>query len=295
MESLRVLKQYMSYLHVERGLSPGTVEAYMREVRSYVLFLEDRGLAPEEAKTIDIIEYIEDRRTDRIDERTISRILSSLRSFHAFQVIDGMRDDNPASGIEAPRLPVRIPSVLEPEEVDGFLSVIPTDSVTGLRDRALFELVYSAGLRISEVTGLETGNVSLNERIIRVYGKGRKERLVPLGEEAAGWIRRYMTESRPFLARRSRPDAGVFLSSRGTAMSRKTVWKNFRKYCDVAGIEAKVHTLRHSFATHLLKGGADLRSVQELLGHADIATTQIYTHLSRKDLKENHGKFHPRG
>lgn len=290
-----VLKQYVSYLHIERGLAPGTVEAYAREVGAYTAFLEDRDRTPLDAGTVDVFEFIEARRLEDVDERTVSRILSSIRSFHAYLVMEGTREDNPAAVVEGPKIPDRIPRVLDGEEIDLFLESIKTKDPLGIRDRTLFELVYSAGLRVSEVCGLETGQVFLEEGIIKVRGKGSKERLVPLGKTAEGWIRRYLSEARPLLADRRHTVRYLFLSRRGSGLSRKTVWKRFRGYADRAGIGAKVHTLRHSFATHLLKGGADLRSVQELLGHADIGTTQIYTHLSRRDLKESHEKFHPRG
>ncbi len=289
-----VLKSYISYLRVERGLSKGTVEAYAREVGMYMGFLYNRGLDPSEAGTVDIIEYIETCRRADVDQRTVSRILSSLRSFHAFLVLEGERVDNPAVTVETPKIPERMPEVLEVEDVERFLEIIETGDALGVRDRAMFELIYSAGLRISEAVDLETGHVYLEEGILKVRGKGNKERLVPLGGEAERWLRRYLTESRPFLLGRQRQVKHLFLSRRGTGLSRKSVWKRFRRYADTAGVEGKVHTLRHSFATHLLKGGADLRSVQELLGHADIGTTQIYTHLSRKDLKESHEKYHPR-
>ncbi|MBN2051578.1 MAG: site-specific tyrosine recombinase XerD [Spirochaetales bacterium] len=294
METRAVLKEYKTYLHVERGLSPETVRAYLREITRYTAFLEDRRITALNCRTADVIEYLELRSAEGLDERTIARVLSSLRSFHAYIILEEGREDNPTGGIEAPRIPQRVPSVLSPQEIDEFLDGLGEKGPLDIRDRALFELVYSAGLRVSEVVGLAMNQVYMDEGLVKVLGKGRKERFIPLGKRAELWIRRYLTESRPFLARRERPVVQLFLSRRGTALSRKTVWKRFTEYMDRFDMTAKVHTLRHSFATHLLSGGADLRSVQELLGHADIKTTQIYTHLSRKDLQESHRKYHPR-
>jgi integrase/recombinase XerD len=185
--------------------------------------------------------------------------------------------------------------VLKVEEVESLLATIDTESATGLRDRALFELIYSCGLRISEAVELSPDSVYLTEGLIRVRGKGNKERLVPMGEEARYWLSRYLSDGRTRLSKPTKPSRSLFLNNRGDGLSRKGMWKRFRELSERTGIEAKVHTLRHSFATHLLEGGADLRAVQELLGHADISTTQIYTHVEKADLKDYHRDHHPRG
>jgi integrase/recombinase XerD len=205
--------------------------------------------------------------------------------------------------LQARRLSSNLPRALETDAVDALLAAIPADTPLGIRDRALFELVYSCGLRVSEATGLAVGRVSLRESALRVMGKGSRERVVPMGDRARRELKRYLSEVRPKLAGRRQLDS-LFLARGGRPLSRKTVWKAFKRYAQEAGLafpsssglsEAKVHTLRHSFATHLLQGGADLRAVQELLGHADIATTQIYTHVTQEALRRTHEEFHPRG
>ncbi|MEW5813881.1 MAG: tyrosine-type recombinase/integrase, partial [Spirochaetota bacterium] len=209
--------------------------------------------------------------------------------------LEKIREDNPVLRIDMPRLKRKIPAVLSREEVDCFLNVIDTTDMLGLRDRALFELIYSCGLRVSETVELRLGQLYLGERILRVVGKGDRERLVPIGEISIYWLKKYLEEVRPRLRKGVNRIDTVFISSRGTGISRKGIWKRFKEIARKAGLAGKVHTLRHSFATHLLKGGADLRAVQELLGHADISTTQIYTHLEKEDLKSYHRLYHPRG
>ncbi len=186
-----------------------------------------------------------------------------------------------------------MPNVLSPEDIDHFLNSISTDTRPGLRDRALFELIYSCGLRISEAVTLTLGNLFFEDALLRVHGKRDKERLVPFGSQAELWLRKYLNEVRPSLMKHGVKDDHVFLSIRGKGISRKGVWKRFKEIRTKAGIDAKIHTLRHSFATHLVQGGADLRIVQELLGHSDISTTQIYTHVQNSELQKNHNDFHP--
>jgi integrase/recombinase XerD len=218
-----------------------------------------------------------------------------LRSLFTFLVREGRIAANPARRVETPRVAARLPVVWSEEEVDRLLEAIDLGRVGGLRDRALFELVYSAGLRVSEVVCLRLEHLYLKEGHLRVRGKGDRERLVPLGEQARSWLERYLEEERNVLAREGNASAEVFLSVRGACLSRKTVWKRFKEHAALAGLGGKVHTLRHSFATHLLRGGADLRSVQELLGHRDIRTTQVYTHVGQAELQTAHARYHPRG
>ena len=203
--------------------------------------------------------------------------------------------ENPASFVESTKINRAISEVLSREEVDALLNSIECDTPIGIRDRTLFELIHSCGLRISEAVELGRSRVFTRERIIRVRGKGDKDRLVPLGDISVQWINRYLQEVRPRLQEGHKRTDRFFLSQRGSGISRKGIWKRFKMIQQKAGITGKVHTLRHSFATHLLQGGADLRAVQELLGHADISTTQIYTHLDTEDLKSLHGRYHPRG
>jgi integrase/recombinase XerD len=290
-----ILTNYEIYLRTTAGLAEGTIETYLRECRKFQVFLEAAGESTLEASTGDLIDYLVRRQTEDIDKRTSAKILSTLRSLFGFLVLERYRADNPADGIDGPKLDKKLPKVLSIEAVEEFLKAIDISKPMGLRDRALFELIYSSGLRISEALGLTTGHLFLRERLLRVTGKGDKERIAPLGEEAAHWLHRYLNEARPRLVKPGKNDHRVFLSRRGTGISRKGVWKRFKEIAAAAGLEAKVHTLRHSFATHLLQGGADLRAVQELLGHADISTTQIYTHLDGEELKGYHQKYHPRG
>ena len=295
-EDLALCKQYEDYLRIELRLAEQTVETYTREVRAFARFSEERGAGLADAGAGDIVDFCIFKQTGAdADKRTIAKSLSSLRSFFIFCIAEGIRPDNPAGEIENPKTGKALPKVISREDVDRFLERFDCSKPTGLRDRALFELIYSCGLRISEAVNLTAGQLFLEEKMVRVSGKGGKERLVPLGEEGVHWLSRYLEESRPKLLKpQTRTDA-VFVSQRGTKISRKSVWKRFKTVSTASGIDAKVHTLRHSFATHLLQGGANLRAVQELLGHADISTTQIYTHLTREDLKQNHRDFHPRG
>ena len=290
----RRLSDFEDYLAGGLRLSRQTVMTYMRDCRSFASWLVAEDHDVEGVTTAEVIDYLIMRQTEEgIDSRTVAKVISALRSFFQYLVGEEIRPDNPATLVELPRLAHRVPGVLNVDEVEQLLGAIPTDDELGVRDRALFELIYSCGLRISEAVELTLDRVYLAERLIRVTGKGDKERLVPMGEPAKRWIERYLNESRARLAKR--PVDALFLNHRGDKLSRKGMWKRFRDVAARAGIDAKVHTLRHSFATHLLEGGADLRAVQELLGHADISTTQIYTHVDKEDLRHYHADFHPRG
>ncbi len=296
MTSGGLIERYRDYLSVELRLSRQTVATYSHACESADSFAESLGVGIQEMSTHDLIEYLIDRQTTEngIDQRTIAKILSALRSFYQFLVLEGVREDNPAVTIESPRPQVRLPGVLSIESVERLLEGVDTDSPGGIRDRALFELIYSCGLRISEAVELNLQSLFLPERLLLVRGKGDKERLIPVGAQAVERIERYLEDGRPHLTR-IRSERALFLNRRGGRLSRKGMWKRFHELSQSLGINAKVHTLRHSFATHLLEGGADLRSVQELMGHADIGTTQIYTHIDTEDLKTYHQRFHPRG
>lgn len=287
--------EYEGYLRHELGLARSTTSVYTSEARRFLVWLNKSSLSVDSVCLQDIEAFISARGEGRaLHPNTVSRIISSLRSFFGFLLVSGLRSDNPALNMEGPKKPFHIPQVLELNEVERFLDSIDMDSPQGMRDRALFEIIYSCGLRISEAVGLELPHVLLTEGLIRVHGKGGKERLVPLGDEAEAFLVRYLAKARPLLLKSSSRTNHVFLNYRGEALSRKGMWKRFKSIACLANVSGKVHTLRHSFATHLLKGGADLRSVQELLGHADIVTTQIYTHLEGKDLEQAHRNYHPR-
>ncbi|MCA1753317.1 MAG: tyrosine recombinase XerD [Spirochaeta sp.] len=293
----RLLQRYEDYLRVELRLALRTVETYMRECRVFGEYLDLHKLDAGTVDATEIIEYLVDRQTAKngVDQRTVAKIVSSLRSFFTFLTLEQEREDNPARLVEMPKMEQRIPGVLRVEEVESILSLIDTSTAYGMRDRALFELIYSCGLRISEAVELEADKLYLEEGLIRVFGKGSRERLVPVGGEAVYRLGVYMEHGRPALVKGDKRSPKVFLNHRGLGLSRKGMWKRFRELTARAGIDAKVHTLRHSYATHLLDGGADLRAVQELLGHSDINTTQIYTHVDREDLRQYHAEFHPRG
>lgn len=318
--------RYRAYLIAARKRSPLTAEVYLREAAMLQRFLDDRGSRPEKATSVELLGYLvwrqsgaaaaSDKNTKRItgtgssegpacssknesavqgstlSRKTMARVVSSLHAFYKFMRLEGLRLDDPSELIATPKQERVLPSVLAPEEVDRFLASIDPSTPRGLRDRALFELIYSCGLRISEAADLSFDRLYLRERAIRVIGKGRKERLVPFGEEAALWLGRYIEEGRPALAK-GRSDR-IFLNQAGKGISRKGIWKRFDGLRSNSGVNAKVHTFRHSFATHLLAGGADLRTVQELLGHADIATTQIYTHIDPESLQDFHRDYFPR-
>jgi integrase/recombinase XerD len=284
---------FSDYLRYELQLADRTVETYGREAQLFLKYAAGKGFAPRAADEQRIQDYLVSRRRDGVDDRTVSRVISSLRQFFIFLIKEGLADHNPAAGLEMPRLPQRLPGVLSVEEVELILEQIDDSTELGLRDRCLFELIYSCGLRISEAVALTTERFHLSEALVRITGKGDKERMVPLGEEAQHWMARYLSEGRPRLYNPKRSGSFVFLNHFGGSLSRKGMWKRFKEISEKAGVQAKVHTLRHSFATHLLEGGADLRSVQALLGHADISTTQIYTHVDRDDLQRYHDQYHP--
>ncbi len=293
MNSKTVRKEYDDYLFLELRLSHLTRETYGREIDRFFIFLLENSLELKGITTADLIKYFSFLDGKGLASVTIIKSLSCLRSFFRFLNYEGYREDNPTEKIEFQKKNCKLPNVLSPEEIDNFLNSISIDTPLGLRDRSLFELIYSCGLRISEAVSLTMGNLFFEDALIRVNGKRGKERLVPFGSKAEFWLRKYLNEVRPSLVKHGIKDDHIFLSIRGKGISRKGVWKRFKEIKDISGINAKVHTLRHSFATHLIQGGADLRIVQELLGHSDISTTQIYTHVQNSDLQRDHDDFHP--
>jgi integrase/recombinase XerD len=287
------IDRYGAWLLAARRRSPLTLEAYAREARSLASWLGERGLTVETALVADILEYLAFRRAAGLTARTMARIMSSIRGFFKYLRLEGLRSDDPTELLESPRQERSLPDVIRADDVNLMLGSIDVSTPGGLRDRALFELIYSCGLRISEAASLTFDSLYLKERFIRVVGKRRKERILPFGEEARAWLSRYLEEGRPALEKGRRSDR-VFLNRSGAGISRKGVWKRFSELRTTSGVDGKVHSLRHSFATHLLAGGADLRTVQELLGHADISTTQIYTHVDAEDLAVAHEAYFPR-
>ncbi|MGA2639898.1 MAG: site-specific tyrosine recombinase [Spirochaetia bacterium] len=285
---------FSAYLAAERRLSPTTVATYASETRAFLSFLQEAGKSASEADADDVSAWLASRQVQNIDARTLAKSASAIRAFFRYLVLEGRIESNPARLVDAPRMAMRIPRYMEAEEIDALLDACDADQPLGIRDRALFELIYSCGLRVTEAVRLTVDRVSLEESTVRVLGKGSRERLVPLGDRAKSQLQLYLAEARPLLAGRKATSV-LFLGRGGRMLSRKTVWKIFKRLARKAGLDGKVHSLRHSFATHLLQGGADLRSVQELLGHVDIGTTQIYTHVSQEVLKRTHEAFHPRG
>ena len=287
---------FLDHVRLERGLSDNTVLSYERDLVRYLGVLTSSGLSTvDEIRQQAVVDHIRLLGDLGLKPSSVARNLTSIRVFHRFLTSEGLSDRTPTENLKPPKVGRKLPSVLTVAEVDRLLNAPDVDTTLGLRDRALLEMTYGAGLRVSEAIGLEFSQLMFEIDVVRVIGKGSKERFVPIGSQAQAWVGRYLEEARGDLARASA--RWVFLNFRGGKLSRMGIWKILRKCVLEAAIAKKVspHTLRHSFATHLLEGGADLRAVQEMLGHSDISTTQIYTHVDREYLKEVHRTFHPRG
>jgi integrase/recombinase XerD len=272
-------------------LAPRTVEAYRRDLAQLAAWL---GRSPAEASADDLAAYVAQLRADGLAPTTIARRLAAVRSFFRHEVLLGARTDNPAASVKLPKRRRTLPRTLSPAEVERLLDAAAGTTPRALRDRALAELLYGAGLRVSEAVSLDRQSVDLENRLVRCLGKGNKERVVPIGREAVDALRRYISRGRPFLERRSRQE--LFLNANGGALTRAGVFLILRRLAEKAGLEPErihPHLLRHSFATHLLEGGADLRAVQEMLGHADLATTELYTHVSDRRRRELYFQAHP--
>jgi len=292
-----LVEDYKDYLSIERRVAPSTVQVYAGETLRYVAFLREHGIRIESVTPREAVNYLIQRSKANISSRTQAKHMSALRSFHRFLCDSEIREDNPFDTIEMPKTGLQLPKSVPYEAVDHILAVIDTSDKLGLgvRDKALFELIYSCGLRVSEACTLQLSDYREKERLLRVLGKGNKERLVPVGAYAHEALQLYLETVRPNLLGPHIHEQTIFLGRRGKPLTRASVWKRFKSYADLAQVDAKVHTLRHSFASHLLRGGADLRSVQELLGHSDIRTTQVYTHTETEDLLQAYRKFHPDG
>ena len=291
---LRTLDRYLEILSVERGLSANTVTAYRRDLQRFAARLERSGSSTLlDASRRDLASHLRELRIAGLSPRSVSRALVSLRQFYQFLANEGERQDNPAENLLFPRQIKRLPRVLSQSDVETLLGAPGVDTPLGLRDKSMIELLYATGLRVTELVSLEIGQLHLDEGYVIAFGKGDKERLVPVGDTAQSWLARYLSEVRPQLVRGRHPQ--VFVNARGTGLSRQGFWKILRRYAEGAGLGAiSPHTLRHSFATHLLEHGADLRSVQMMLGHADVSTTQIYTHIHEARLRGIYDQFHPR-
>jgi len=291
-----LLERFQDHLSVEKGASPRTNEAYMRDVSRFAVFCATKGAAaPANASARILREYVYHLKDLGLSPSSIRRNVSAVRSYFRFMLGEGELVRDPSERLEAPKRWRTLPEVLTVEEAAKLLVAPSLDEPLAFRDRAMLELAYGAGLRVSEWITLSIKDVMMDDHLLRVFGKGSKERLVPIGRKAIAAVAIYVRELRPRLEK-GQGKGILFLNARGEPLSRMGAWKILRKYVDLAGITKPVspHTLRHSFATHLLEGGADLRAVQEMLGHADISTTQIYTHVDREYLRSVHRQFHPR-
>ena len=292
----KLLESFLDGAWAERGLSGNTLKSYRYDLVQLAAHLEKRDHTLLHAGREDILHFLATQVQAGRSPRSLSRYLSSFRQFYRWLLREGRIQKDPSALIESPKLGRGLPSALNEQQVVSLLEAPDVDTALGLRDRTMIELMYATGLRVSELVQLEVINLGINQGVVRVMGKGGKERLVPLGEEALSWMQRYMQESRPGLMKGGDCPL-VFVTARKAGMTRQAFWYAIRKHAVVAGIAQPVspHMLRHSFATHLLNHGADLRVVQLLLGHSDLSTTQIYTHIAREGLKQLHSEHHPRG
>lgn len=292
----KLIERFIHYLAVERGLAQNTLDSYQRDLNNYVEFLKRSHIRDlNQTRRANIIAYLADLQRKGRATSTISRNLASLRSFYGFLIRDGLIDSDPTTNLESPKIEKRLPKVLTVQEVEALLEGPDLGDVCGLRDKAMLELLYATGIRVSELVALNLSDVNLNMGFLKCFGKGSKERIIPLGTMALTNVSDYVMRARGKLLR-NQEEESLFLNHHGQRLSRQGFWKIIKKYAITATIEKEItpHTLRHSFATHLLENGADLRAVQEMLGHADISTTQIYTHLTKSRLKEVYAKTHPR-
>ena len=290
-----LIDNFIDELWLEKGLSRNTLTAYRNDIQTFSNWYKGNSLL--EVERVDLLDYLADRLKQGFSSRSTARSLSSLRAFYSHLTVRHNLKEDPTSRVESPKLGRSLPKTLSEEEVERLIQAPDVDDDIGLRDRAMLELIYACGLRVSELISLDILNINLRQGVIRVIGKGEKERLVPMGEEALHWIERYINKSRPNFIKADNKITEVFLSKRGKAMTRQTFWYRLKEYAQLASInkELSPHTLRHAFATHLINHGADLRTVQLLLGHSSLSTTQIYTEVARHRMKELHNEHHPRG
>ena len=292
-----LIDQYLNYLLVEKGLSEKTLESYSRDLTRYHAFMLENGVALiSESDTSLVLKHLIALRDAGLGARSRARHLVSIRGFYRFLVQEGIIRQDPTRRVELPKTGLKLPDVLSVEEVQQLLDAPDPKTPLGARDAAMLELLYAAGLRVSELINLKQQDINLEAGFVRVFGKGSKERIVPIGNYARQTITHYTETSRQKLLKNS-ISAWLFVARAGRPMTRQGFWKLLRRYALKSGLKKKItpHSLRHSFATHLLEGGADLRAVQVMLGHVDISTTQIYTHVAREHLKQMHAKYHPRG
>jgi len=286
---------FLDHAWMEKGLSKNSLSAYRTDLKLFSAWLHANQLSLVTASEADLLAYLAAKIEEGAHARSSARLLSCLRGFYRWALRDAHVRSDPTLNISSPKLGKALPKTLSEADVDNLLAAPDCDDPIGLRDKAMLELLYACGIRVSELVGLQLPQLNLRQGVVRLFGKGNKERLVPMGEEAQDWLERYLKLARPHLLSNAQ-DPILFPSSRGQAMTRQTFWHRIKHYCLMAGVRTSVspHTLRHAFATHLLNHGADLRVVQLLLGHSDLSTTQIYTHVAKHRLHEIHAKHHPR-
>jgi len=290
------IELFLDALWMERGLSDNTLSAYRSDLQGLAKALKKQNQSLHTALRQDLLTYLAQRAQQGAHARTTARLLSSIRRFYQYQIREGTLKDDPSAQIDAPKVAPALPKLLTEEEVDDLLNAPDCETDIGLRDRTMLELLYASGLRVSELISLEMTQINVQQGVVRAMGKGGKERLVPLGEEALDWLSQFLRQARANINKGRAVDA-LFPTNRGAAMTRQAFWQLIKRYAKQAGINKDIspHTLRHAFATHLINHGADLRVVQLLLGHSNLSTTQIYTHVAKERLKALHAEHHPRG
>lgn len=295
-DNQQVIEHYLDTIWMERGLSENSLAAYRRDLSQFSSWLDRQSVGLLAISSFHLQEYLAYRQAKGSSARSTARLLSCLRGFYRHQVREKVLSQDPSALIENPRLGRPLPKTLTEQDVEQLLAAPDVDDPVGFRDRSMLEMLYASGLRVSELVGLTIHQVNLRQGVVRVFGKGSKERLVPVGQEAQEWLERFVREARSELLKGQQSDV-LFPSLRGQQMTRQTFWYRVRHWAGVAGINKPLspHTLRHAFASHLLNHGADLRVVQLLLGHSDLSTTQIYTHIANSRMKDLHAQHHPRG
>lgn len=295
-EDRALIERFLDTVWMETGLRPNTLAAYRSDLELFLRWLKPQGDALIAVERVRLLAYVSAQTANGLHARSLARALASLRRFYRYLLREKLIVRDPTADVLLPKLGRALPTSLSEEQVEHLLNAPDARAARGLRDRALLETLYATGLRVSEIVNLTRTQLNLEMGVVRVVGKGDKERLVPMGEEAIAWLRRYLAAARPELLR-GRTSDYVFVTARGTALTRQALWQNIKRYALQAGIEKNLspHTVRHAFATHLVNHGADLRVVQMLLGHADLSTTQIYTQVARERLQQLHKRHHPRG
>lgn len=292
------LKDFIHFLIVEKGLAKNTIVSYERDLKSYIHYLNsvENIQHLNDVQRVHIVHFLGLLKEQGKSSKTLARHIASLRAFHQFLLRDKVTDHDPSVHIETPKMERSLPKVLNIQEVETLLDSPKQNDHFGIRDKAMLEILYATGIRVSELIGLDLGDVHLTMGFVRCIGKGNKERIIPIGKTAANALKHYLEQGRPFFVNKKQREEALFLNHHGMRLTRQGFWKILKRLAAQAGIQKELtpHTLRHSFATHLLENGADLRAVQEMLGHADISTTQIYTHVTKTRLKDVYSKFHPR-